>query len=49
MAKELHPIVYAVKKVKDKQARRQLIGQRLVVADIYLNKKSIKKLIKLIA
>lgn len=44
----VHPIVYAVKKVKDKHRRRLLLLERLMISDIYLNKKSKKKILKLI-
>lgn len=44
----VHPIVYALKKEKDKQARRVLLVTRLAISDVYLNKKSKKKILKLI-
>ncbi len=45
----VHPIVRQLKKLDTKIERRILFAQRLVVADIYLNKKSRKKVVKLIA
>lgn len=49
MAKELHPIVFALKQVKnDRYTRRVILLQRLIINDVHLNKKSKKKILKLI-
>lgn len=50
----IHPIVSAMKQIKGdtpqaKQARLAILVERKVISDIYLNKKSKKKILKLIA
>lgn len=44
----IHPIVRAVKSLNSKKDRRRLLLQRAAVADLSLNKKSLKKLLKLV-